>query len=389
MAAAVLRASYDVFLADAGDKALALMESHAFDLVLLDVRMPTRDGFDICETIRADARWQDIPIIFLSAEIDKDLIVRALAAGGVDYITKPFNGAELTSRVRTHVALKVARDDLKQLAEDKDELLGILAHDLKNHLGGMKVSAQVLASGLEKRGAPDLRALAENIHAGTDQMFAFVVEFLANSAADHFVTQNAEPIWMDEMSATATRHYQASAARKKIELLHSGKVTAPTVADPGTVNHILHNLISNAVKFSPAGETVHVSVETDHDGRAICRVQDAGPGFTAEDRQQLFRRYQRLSAQPTADEPSTGLGLSIVKKLVDHIGAEISCTNRATGGATFTLRFPASALETLDPAFGSSAGAMQPDRPRANAVRPASPQRPSSACANKTAGAFE
>ena len=346
---------FEVFTASDGDQALALLGQNAFDLVLLDVLMPGRDGFEICAAIRANATWADIPIIFLSAAGDKTLIVRALEVGGVDYVTKPFNPAELVSRVRTHVALKVARDQLKQLAEDKDELLGILAHDLKNHLGGIKLNAHVLHANLEKHHDAHLTSLAANIHAGTDQMFAFVVEFLANSAADRALKLNAEPIWMDELSAAATQHYVEAARRKKISLIHSGKVTDPTGVDRNAVNQILHNLISNAVKFSPAGTTVHVSVETDPTGSAICRVQDQGPGFSAEDKKRMFGRYQRLSAQPTAEEPSTGLGLSIVKKLVDRLGAQMTCASRAAGGTTFTLRFPAFELEAMDASMiGSS-----------------------------------
>lgn len=342
----ILRLGFEVSLADDGDKALALMEADAFDLVLLDIRMPTRDGFDVCHAIRANPRWSDIPIIFLSADGDKDLIVRALEAGGVDYITKPFNPAELVSRVRTHIALKVARDELKKLAEDKDELLGILAHDLKNHLGGIMISGQVLRDKLDKNGDAASAAMAANIQAGTDQMFAFVVEFLSNCAADQGIKLKAEPIWMDELSAAATAHYEGAARHKRITLTHSGKVTDPSSTDQSAVNQILHNLISNAVKFSPAGTTVRVTVETDAEGAAVWRVQDEGPGFTTDDKAAMFRRYQRLSAQPTAEEPSTGLGLSIVKKLVDQLGGDIACASAPGQGAAFTLRLPPFAIVT-------------------------------------------
>ena len=80
--------------------------------------MPDMDGFEVCRRIRENPDWAEIPIIFLSSADDKGLIVRALESGGVDYITKPFNHAELVTRVRTHLALKKARDELKQLAED-------------------------------------------------------------------------------------------------------------------------------------------------------------------------------------------------------------------------------------------------------------------------------
>jgi two-component system sensor histidine kinase/response regulator len=354
----ILRSGFNVSLANNGDKALAMMAENAFDLVLLDVRMPTRDGFDICQAIRANPLWIDIPIIFLSADSDKEMIVRALEAGGVDYITKPFNSAELISRVRTHVALKVARDQLKQLAEDKDELLGILAHDLKNHLGGIKISAQALQAKLQNHEDGQVARVAANIHTGTDQMFAFVVEFLANSAADRGFKLKAEPIWMNEISAAATQHYREAARRKRITLTHSGKVTGPTSSDPSAVNRILHNLISNAVKFSPPGTAVRVSVETDSDGAAIWRVQDEGPGFTTEDRAMMFRRYQRLSAQPTAEEPSTGLGLSIVKKLIHQLGGDIACESEAGHGTTFTLRFPPFALLTADEFLSPAEGVI-------------------------------
>jgi len=126
---------FDVMTAMSGADALAMCERAECDLVLLDVMMPDMDGFEVCRRIREHADWAEIPIIFVSSADDKDLIVRGFESGGVDYITKPFNHAELISRVRTHIALKAARDELKQLAEDKDELLGVLTHDLKNHLG--------------------------------------------------------------------------------------------------------------------------------------------------------------------------------------------------------------------------------------------------------------
>src|SRR4029077_10874745 len=121
---------------------------------------------------------------FLSAADDKDLIIRALEAGGVDYVTKPFNHAEMLLRVRTHLALKAAHDRLKQLAEDKDELLGILAHDLKNHLGGMQMSANLLHERSKRHPDARLEQMAGNIRTSTLQMLSFVQEFLANSAAD-------------------------------------------------------------------------------------------------------------------------------------------------------------------------------------------------------------
>jgi len=337
------RLGFDIILATDGSQALRRLEHGPVDLILLDVLMPDRDGFEICQLIRANPKWVDTPIIFLSAADDKSLIVRALEVGGVDYVTKPFNQAELMSRVRTHLALKSARDRLKQLAEDKDELLGILAHDLKNHLGGMKMSVQLLHDRAQKQNDPRLERMAANIHTSTNQMLAFVVEFLANSAADRGLSINLEPIWLDQACATAVQHYAETARRKGITLEHVGRATEPAAADRKALDQILDNLISNALKFSPPDTTVRIVTENDpgSGGGAICRVEDQGPGFSDEDKLQMFHRYRRLSARPTAGEPSTGLGLSIVKKLVQDMGGVITCESRLGEGTAFILKLPA------------------------------------------------
>src|SRR5439155_13725322 len=175
-------------------------------------------GFEVCCRIRAEPDWAQLPIIFLSSADDKGLIVRALESGGVDYITKPFNQAELVTRVRTHLALKKARDELKQLAEDRDELLGILAHDLKNHLGGMDMSAQLLRDRTEAMADPKLRLMAENISQSSSQMLAFVKEFLANASADHSLNVQTEPVNLSDAAARAVRQHQETARHKQIDL---------------------------------------------------------------------------------------------------------------------------------------------------------------------------
>ena len=196
---------FEILPATSGTQALKRLTIRRPDLILLDLLMPNMDGFELCRRIRENPDWVEIPIIFLSSADDKELIVRAFDSGGVDYITKPFNHAELISRVRTHVTLKAARDQLKQLAEDKDELLGVLAHDLKNHLGGMEMSAQLLRDRTEALTDPKLRLLAENISHSSSQMFTFVKEFLANASADHGLNLKIDTV---DLSDAATRAVQ-------------------------------------------------------------------------------------------------------------------------------------------------------------------------------------
>jgi two-component system sensor histidine kinase/response regulator len=331
---------FDIVPALDGEQALRRLASRPVDLILLDVLMPGLDGFEVCKRIRANVAWVDIPIIFLSAADDKSLIVRALESGGVDYVTKPFNAAELLSRVRTHLALKNARDRLRQLAEDKDELLGILAHDLKNHLGGMLMSVHLLNEKAKAANDSRFQRMVTNILRATDQMLSFVKEFLANSEVDHGRPMKFQPVCLQNVAENVVQRHGEHARRKEISLLLEQIDDEIMIeADRAAVEQVLDNLVSNALKFSPSGKTVKVCVGSSPDGRPECRVSDEGPGFTDKDKEQIFRRYRRLSARPTAGEPSTGLGLSIVKKLMHDMRGDIRLESEPERGATFILTF--------------------------------------------------
>ncbi len=330
---------YEIVPATSGAQALKRLSARTPDLILLDMIMPEVDGLEVCRQIKAVPEWSDIPIIFLSAADDKNIIVQALEGGGVDYVTKPFNKAELLSRVRTHLALKKARDDLRHLAEDKDELLGILAHDLKNHLAGMRLSAGLLADAADALG-PRQATLIENIQQSTDRMLAFVKEFLANQSAERLALTPGPVDLVALVEAMAQRHELAAAA-KDITLRTDIEVPSAFVhADAEALGQVLDNLVSNAVKFSPPSTTVTLTVTPPVAGFARCSVQDEGPGFTADDQERMFRRYGRLSARPTGGEPSTGLGLSIVKRLIESLGGRIALETVPGRGARFSLTLP-------------------------------------------------
>jgi two-component system, sensor histidine kinase and response regulator len=310
------------------------------DLILLDLLMPGMDGLEVCRQLKSNAEWKDLPIIFLSAADDKDLIVRALNAGGVDFITKPFNHAELISRVRTQLALKSTRDRLRQIAEDKDELLGILAHDLKNSLGGMNASAELLTRQIARFNDERLTQLSENILRSSAQSLAFLKEYLANAAADYGFTLKSGEVNLAAIAANAVEQYQETARQKKMKIQSELPTqTLIVLADISALGQIFGNLLSNALKFSPPGRRVFVSVRPA--GKyAECVIRDEGPGFTTGDKALMFRRYGRLSARPTGGEPSTGLGLSIVYKLVKAMNGELVCESSPGQGAAFIFRLP-------------------------------------------------
>lgn len=328
---------YRILQATNGEEAFRRLDEEVPDLVLLDLIMPEMDGFEVCERIRENPAWRDLPIIFVSAADDPNIIVQALEAGGIDYVTKPYNKAELLSRVRTHLALASTRADLRTLAEDKDELLGILAHDLKNHLAGMQMSAALLVDQAASL-PPSASQLIENIDESTRRMLAFVREFLANQAAGQMAPHLGPLPLNQHVQASLTRNLPLAEAKHIALSFHAEPGVGLAYADPDALGQVLDNLISNAIKFSQPGTAVVVAVRLDAPGWVGISVADQGPGFTPEDRERLFRRYGRLSARPTASEPSTGLGLSIVKRLVDAMQGRVSLREEQPEGAEFVVQ---------------------------------------------------
>lgn len=340
---ALLSAGYDIVVAGSGEQALKRLEARRPDLILLDVIMPGLNGVETCARIQEHPQGRNVPVIFLSAADDKNLIVRALESGGVDFVSKPFNRAELLSRVRTHIELKRARDALRALAEDKDELLGILTHDLKNHLGGTQMSAQLLAECEDRLPDARCRRLVANILESTTVMLASVKEILANSDFEHRQAPAAlHRLCLAEAAAHTLRAYQSAAERKQLRVESEFPPDGALVlGDSSMLRQVLDNLVSNAMKFSPPGSTVRVWVTAAQSGGYEVHVQDSGPGFSEEDRRRMFRRYGRLSARPTGGEPSTGLGLSIVLRLVQLMNGRISLLSPPGAGAHFAVFLPA------------------------------------------------
>jgi len=238
------------------------------------------------------------------------------------------------------LALKAARDHLQQLAEDKDELVGIVAHDIKNHLGGIQLSAQLLKDRMASLGDARLTPLCENICQSGSQLLKFVKEILAGAAAEHGALLRPETVNLSDTVSEIVREYQEPARQKDLSIRVSlAEAEATVCADRQALCQIFDNLISNAVKFSPRHTVISVSVHAS--GKLVeSSIQDQGPGFTSADRTRMCGRYARLSARPTGGEFSTGLGLNIVKRLVDGLHGELLCDSAPGQGTTFTVRLP-------------------------------------------------
>lgn len=339
------RFGFEIVPAPSAALALERMATCRPDLVLIALLRPDMEGFELCRTIRQNPVWDGVPLMICSVTGDKRLTARAFENGAADCVVNSVNLGELLSRVRAQLSLKTARDRLKQLAEDQEEALGILMHNLKNHLVGMNMSADLLRDGLGLPDAPCQKQMLEHMAGSSGQMLSFVNRFLANASTGHHLAITLEPVSFSEAALHSVQRFREAARRKNL-VVHASLPGACTLvhADPHALNQVLDNLLSNAVKFSPAGKQISVAVRPAA-GYVECQVEDQGHGFTPDDKRRMFRRYGQLSARATAGEPSAGLGLSIVKKLMEAMRGELFCESKTGSGARFSIRLPRVTVE--------------------------------------------
>jgi two-component system sensor histidine kinase/response regulator len=340
-----------VMPATSGAEALESVRVQLPDLVLLDLMMPEMDGLEVCRRFKADPLTERIPIIFLTASNEMEHLVKGFEVGAVDYVTKPFNAPELLARVRTHLELKHARERLREMNDEKNEFMGIAAHDLRNPLSAVKgyaemilEDAQLLKNG-EVTDVPacgaELERTGRQVREAAARMGEMVQNLLdANRIERGEMKLKLAPAELVALAFSVVESHRPRATAKEQKLQF---VAAPApvavVVDAGVTVQVIENLVSNAVKYSPSGKNIFVRLKREPTAARL-EVQDEGPGLSAEDQKKLFGKFARLSAKPTGGEHSTGLGLSIVKKMVEAMNGRVWCESQLGHGATFIVEFP-------------------------------------------------
>ena len=237
---------------------------------------------------------------------------------------------------------------LHDLNQEKNEFLSIAAHDLKNPLSNIMMLTEMLRQPNMIQ-EEDKRVVAfELVISATRRMMTLIVNLLdINKIEQGNFSLSISSIDIASKARIMTDSCQTQAEKKNIRIECSAPAEAYIRADAVALSQIMDNLLSNALKYSPRGGFVRVRVEksdTDGEGNSsayIFSVQDEGQGLTEEDKTKLFGKFARLSAQPTDGEHSTGLGLSIVKRMVDAMQGRVWCESEAGKGATFFVELPA------------------------------------------------
>ncbi len=353
----------------AGEARELLAASDNIVIILLDVVMETDDaGLDLVEFVRNTMDNQFMRIILRTGQPgqapEKEVIsayhindyknkaeltelklytsVLSSLRSWSDMMTIESFRSSLEAKVDERTAeLRLKNVQLTELNREKNEFLGIAAHDLKNPLSVIQGFADMIATERESLSPEAVSEFAEVISGSTRRMFDLIKNLLdVNTIESGKLTVIHNEFRLGSLVEEVVEDFRRTASAKGIVLEYSnGGMAARVTADRDLTRQIVENLVSNAIKYSPPGRCVEIAVRTEKT-MGYCRVTDSGPGLSDDDKKRLYRKFARLSARPTGDEHSNGLGLFIVKKLIDRMHGRVWCESETGHGATFSIGLP-------------------------------------------------
>lgn len=328
---------YELLVAVNGEFALSIVAETRPDLILLDVMMPGLDGFEVCRRLKENPESAEIPVIFMTALTETQDKLAGFAAGGVDYITKPFSQEEVLARIRTQLTLARQRDELWQKNRELDAFAHTVAHDLKNPLSGIMGYAGLVRLECDEKNPniDEIKSLAQGIAKAAAKASDIVESLLLLAGTSHHNTLHIEAFDMG--------HVIGSVQERMEPLLKQYGTTLqlppqwPFIEGyPAWVEEIWANYISNALKYGGTPPQVELGLDEYEDSIRFW-VRDNGPGLTPEQQAQLFVPFTRLH---THRADGHGLGLSIVRSIMEKLGGSAGVESTPGQGSRFYFVLP-------------------------------------------------
>jgi signal transduction histidine kinase len=367
-------AHHEIFRAGTGEEALELCRSQRPDLVLLDSVLPGIQGLEVCQRIKGDPELSRSSVILISGRrISPDEQAEGLESGADGYLTKPIERRTLLAHVRALLriteaerALRHSEERQRQLVDDltqanrrleeynrlKAELVANMSHELRTPLTAIIGFVQLVQMTEAGKPVPPAYATAfERILRNGRHLLALIDDVLdvAKIEAGRLKI-NREPFDLGDVVQGAFRELQSLARQKGIEYrLRTPEPLPFAFSDPLRVRQVVINLLSNAIKFTHQGSVEAEMIPWD-DGMCRFVVRDTGVGIDEASMSIIFERFRQVDGSMSRVAGGAGLGLSIVRQLVELLGGVIEVDSRVGQGSTFTVTLP---LVAPDPEPGS------------------------------------
>ncbi len=344
-----------IIKAYSGQEALKLAFQEEFSLILLDVQMPEMDGFEVAKMLKSTKRTRKIPIVFVTAiSMEKKYLLKGLGEGAVDYLFKPLDVEVTRAKVKTLLKLFHQQQELESknielagLNEQKNYFLGMASHDLRNPLGNIITLAQFIDADAENINEEHRTFLNAIIDSG-NYMLNLLNDLLDISKIESGKMElQLNALNIPQLVNTVIADNKFIAQKKNISLHYSSHENLPPVsADSGQLRQALNNLVSNAIKYSVSGTMVEIVIEK-QERQVVISVHDQGQGIPPNELDQIFRPFQKTSVKATAGESSTGLGLTIAKKVIEAHHGNIWVTSESGKGSVFSFSLPVTVMQSI------------------------------------------
>lgn len=358
---------YRVVSAYDGPSAVESCFENRPDLCILDVAMPAGSlggsdrttGFEVCRRIKRDPRTSRIPVIFVTALNDATDRVKAIEAGGDDFLTKPHNRQILSARVRSLLRLKFATDaleesyrKLRELEKVRDDLMKMIVHDLKTPLTSVLASLEMALDGDFGVVSEGLRSALGDAEAKAEDLLALIEDLLEVARIEETTLDlDLQPLAPAALIAELVEEWRVRFQQEEAKVTTDISDDCPVfMADKGLIKRVFSNLIQNAITH--AGSGVHIALSARaHDEAAETRsvmftVSDDGPGIPPEYHEVIFRKFERVKNPQLPRARNSGLGLAFCKLVVEAHGGRIWVRSSEGSGSQFHLTLPARPART-------------------------------------------
>ncbi len=307
-------------------------------------------GFEVCRRIKRDPRTKSMPVIFVTALNDTTDRVKAIEAGGDDFLTKPHNRLVLGARVRSLLKLKAATDSLedtlrklREAEKMRDDLMKMIVHDLKTPLTSVLATMEMLIDGDFGAMSDEQRRMLTDAEAKAEDLLGLIGDLLELARFEEAtMTLDLQPIapaaLLNEVVNEWSIRFQQESATASVDVADDAPVFE---ADRALLKRVLGNLVSNALTHSSTAVTLQLGARRDNDG-ILFTVADNGPGIPAEYHEVIFRKFERVKTPVIPRTRSSGLGLAFCKLVVDAHGGRIWVQSPGEGkGSSFHFSLPA------------------------------------------------
>ncbi|MEZ4999690.1 MAG: hybrid sensor histidine kinase/response regulator [Bacteroidales bacterium] len=334
--------NFRIMDAESGEEAISILDTTTVDIVLLDNKLPGIEGIEVLEYIRGKSL--DCAVMMITSYASIDLALRATNNGAFNFIPKPFSSQDLRSAVESitkHLYLKRMTRKMKDEARQvRFKFLSVLSHELKSPINAIEGYLRIMK---EKQAGEDIASYEKMIDRSLtrlDSMRGLIMDMLDFTRIDSG-TKNRTIVSMDIVETTrlAIDSIYPVAIQKNIRIIPDLPESLVINADRGEIEIILNNLLSNAVKYNRENGEVRCSIRNG-DSYLSIEVEDTGIGMTEEEKSMLFREFTRIKTEKTKNISGSGLGLSIMKKIIDLYHGSVEVDSIPDKGSRFLVKIP-------------------------------------------------